>query len=89
MGWGEALRMTKILAEDVSSQVGAALRGWPYPIERADAVLRDLFDKYLESNFKRPQPYPRPWHPQPKTIGGASLTPAEFRALRDSVAEQN
>lgn len=89
MGWGEAFRLTQVLIADTSSQVGAAVRGWQYPMERSDVVLRDLFDKYTQSHFKRPPAYPRPWDPQPKKMGDARLTPGQFRAIRDSVAARN
>lgn len=89
MGWSEAVRLTRILVSDTSSQVGAAVRGWDYPIDRADESVRGLIDLFAKAHFKRPDPYPRPWDQKPTQHGNASLTVEQFRALRDSVAEKN
>lgn len=89
MGWGEAYRITALLIKDPASQLSTEVRGWTHPIERSDQVLRDLFDAFAQVNFKRPDPYARPWHPQPKKIGTASVTAEEFQALKRALADQN
>ncbi len=91
MSWGEARRLLLILLTDPSSQVCASVREWSHPIARDDMVLRDLFDLQHRSKAKRkPEPYPRPWHPQPKRMGaGVHLTADQFQAIKKSVAEQN
>lgn len=62
MTWGEAIRLTRVLANDPASMVAAALAGWKYPFPREAAILADLFDVQLASkSAKRPKPYPRPW----------------------------
>lgn len=61
MSWGEAHRLTRILAGDPSSQVCAALSGMDYPVGREAIVLMDLYDLQHTSKSKRkPKPYPRP-----------------------------
>ena len=85
MDWGEMFRLTKILANDPSSQVCAALAGWNYPLDWAGITLRDLYDLQFASKSKRkkPKPYPRPWDREPKTYGkGTGLTPEQYRAIR-------
>lgn len=44
MGWGEALRLARILLADPSSAVAAAREGWKYPISREALIAMDLFD---------------------------------------------
>lgn len=85
MGWGEAWRLTALLAADPSSQVGAAFAGWAYPAQRVDLVMRDLFD--LQHKSKTPRkttPYPRPWDSTKRTrIGGTTrLSIADFEAIK-------
>lgn len=84
MDWGEAWRLTFILAHDPSSQVAAAVAGWKHPVTRDDMVLRDLFDLTHRANSKRkPKPYPRPWDREKNTYGrGSALSLDEYRALR-------
>lgn len=88
MSYGEAIRLTSVLATDPSSHVAAALGGWLHPLSRADITLRDLYDVQLASKSKRkPKPYPRPWDEQPTRTGaGTSLTVDQFRALKASVS---
>lgn len=78
MSWGEAVRLTKVLAADSSSQVGAALSGWDSPVPRDALILMDLFDLTHEIAWaqgggkgRRPAAYPRP----------------KVRALRDARRE--
>lgn len=68
MSWGEAFRLTKILADDPSSRIMAAIRGWDYPIEVVDVTLRQHLDlmhhiawKFSGGKGQAPPPYPRPW----------------------------
>ena len=61
MSWGEALRLTAILALDGSSQVGASVGGWEYPASREAQILMDLLDRQGQAHFKDPTRYPRPW----------------------------
>jgi len=88
MSFGEAIRLTSVLAADPSSHVAAALGGWAYPLSWGDITLRDLYDVQLASKSKRkPKPYPRPWDERPtRTGGGTSLTIAEFRAIKANLA---
>lgn len=61
MSYGEAFRMTGLLAGDPGSQVGAALAEWAYPLSREAIALVDLYDLQHTSKAKRkPKPYPRP-----------------------------
>lgn len=79
----EAARLVSLLAEDPTSQVHAALAGWGYPVSREAMAVADLFDAFARANYKKFEPYPRPWETKPKgrTVGkGTALTPAEFHA---------
>lgn len=90
MSWGEAHRLMIILLTDPSSQVGALARGWTHPMSRDDMVLRDIFDLQHRSKAKRaPDPYPRPWHKRPKTIGGTGVSIEQFEAMKRAAAELN
>lgn len=61
VGWGEAVRLVRVLASDPSSQLAAALQGWAYPLERTGWMLADLIDVQIaKSGAKRATPYPRP-----------------------------
>lgn len=44
MSWGEAIRLSGLLASDPSSQVAAALLEWPNPLSREALLLLDTFD---------------------------------------------
>ncbi len=82
MMWGEAWRLTGLLAVDPSSQVAAALSGWYHPIDRVDLTLRDLYDLThavgAAGSKQKPKPYPRPWDARPKRLTEEEL--AEARA---------
>lgn len=82
MSWGEAVRLTQILATDPSSQIAAAIAGWAHPLERIDATLRDLYDlQHASKSKKRPKPYPRPWDMAKKRAKpSASLSQEEIIA---------
>ena len=84
MGWGETLRLTRILRADPSSMLAAALEGWDHPVPRTDAILMDLWDlTYKAAGAKRPEPYPRPWkqvHTE-RRGNAAGRTPDEVKAI--------
>ncbi len=64
MGWDEAGRLARILRNDPSSMIAAALEGWDYPISREALVAMDHFDLDAAVNSPRshkPKPYPRPF----------------------------
>lgn len=62
MGWGEALRMVRILRSDPGSMLAAAIEGWDYPFPREVAVTADLYDlEFAKTGAKNRQPYPRPY----------------------------
>lgn len=85
MTWGEAVRLTRILSADTSSQVCAATNDLEYPLSREAVVLADLYDLQHASKSKRkPKPYPRPWHGRTKrTKPDVHLSQADIiRALR-------
>jgi hypothetical protein len=67
MGWGEALRLIRILRADPSSMLAASVEGWDYPLSRGDAALMDLYDlQHASKSSKRPKPYPRPYRAEGK-----------------------
>lgn len=86
MGWDEALRMLKILGNDPSSQVAAALSKWEFPAPWEYLALADLLDVQLRSKSKRkPKPYRRPWDKRPVVHGrGQAVTVEQWRAMRPS-----
>lgn len=63
MSWGEAWRLTQLLARDTSSQVAAALGGWEFPASREVITMWDHYDlaHRIAAGKKTPPPYPRPW----------------------------
>lgn len=70
MGWDEALRLTKLLAKDPSSQVCAALAGWQAPYSHEAHILADLYDLARRRWAKgTPKPRKRPTDPAPKRLG--------------------
>lgn len=86
MSWAEAHRLTEILLNDPSSQIGAKMAGWQYPLTRGELTLRDLYDLQHQSKAKRkPKPYPRPWDVAPKKIGGASVSMAEYESMKAGI----
>lgn len=61
IGWGEAIRLVKVLRADPSSMLAAAAEGWDYPLPRTDAVLMDLYDaQRWAAGDKKWKGYPRP-----------------------------
>ena len=87
MGWAEGYRLLRILVEDPSSQVAAAINGWAYATTREALTIADLYDAYGAATFKKPKRYPRPWADQDKSrLGGTSLSQDKVRALLASRA---
>jgi len=88
MGWGEAWRLTLVLARDPSSQVAAAVAGWPHPVTREWAVIADLFDlQHKVASQNKSKPLPRPWG----KAGRKKLTmasPERWAQIRAELAEQ-
>ena len=84
VGWGEAVRLVRVLLTDPSSATCAAVEGWRHPMSREALLLADLFDlQYASKAKKKPQPYPRPW-PDPserRRIGRTSLSSERVRAI--------
>jgi hypothetical protein len=82
MEWGEAIRLTRVLAADPGSQVFAALAEWTYPASREWIVTANLLDSSEYGRLgRRARPHPRPWTDRPKHIGTGSYTTAELRVL--------
>lgn len=66
MGWGEALRLVRLLRSDPSSQIATAIEEWEYPLSREAAILADMWDlSYAKAGAKKRERYPRPF----KTAG--------------------
>lgn len=54
------------LLVDPASRFHAAVAEWPSPVSREQLVLMDLYDRFVNANFKKPHvPYPRPWDHKP------------------------
>ena len=84
MPWGEALRLTQILATDPSSQVSVALTGWAYGATHEALALMNLYDRFLDAHFKKATPYPRPWAQESanrKRGNAAGRTPLQVRDI--------
>lgn len=61
MSFREAWNLVGVLANDPSSQIGAAMAGWDGPKSAEWLILADLYDLQHMSKAKRkPKPYPRP-----------------------------
>lgn len=84
MGWDEALRMLKILAEDPTSYVAAALSKWQHPATWELLALADLIDVQVRSKSKRkPKAYRRPWDRRPVVHGrGSAVSVEQWRRMR-------
>lgn len=83
MSWSEAWRLFNIVAVDPGSQVATAISGWKHPVDRADLVLRDLFDLQFRKVKKNPKAYPRPWDKsETKRMGaGRRMSVADYEAV--------
>lgn len=88
MSWGEAWRLTTVLVNDPSSQVGAAIAGWDFPVTREWLLNADVYDLHVQVNTKKgrkPKPYPRPWPDKDKTrLGKATRPQSEIRAALEA-----
>lgn len=89
MSWGEAYRITTMLANDPTSHVAAAISGWDHPVSFEALALMNLFDLTHQiawrqggSKGPRPTPYPRPWRNRTtkRAKPDASLTQDEIIA---------
>lgn len=92
MSWGEAWRLLGELMKDPSSHVAAAVAGWDHPVSREWIVAANTYDAFIQVNSdpKKPKPklHPRPWDVKPQAVGaGTSMTPAEWREMRERLAE--
>lgn len=62
IGWGEALRLIRILRSDPSTMLAASVEQWEYPLSRTDAILADMWDlSYAKAGAKKRERYPRPF----------------------------
>lgn len=84
MGWDEAIRLFKILANDPTSYIAAALAKWEYPATWEAIALADLIDVQVRSKSKRkPKPYRRPWDKRPVVHGrGSAVSVEQWRRMR-------
>jgi len=93
MPWGEAWRLTQVLADDPSSHVAAAVAGWTHPATREWLALADLVDVYVGAHARKGSTatYPRPWSKRERAIGaGTSMSVEQWKALRARlVAEES
>lgn len=80
MGWGEALRLARILSADPSSQVGAALAGFDRPVDWPEIRLLHLIDSSEANRLgKKFKPVPKPWPDKDvKRYGTESLSIEEL-----------
>lgn len=80
MSWGEAYRLTEILAADPGARVASALAGWEHPASRDLMALMDLFDSSEAARAgRKAKPYPRPWVKR-KTRFGSGFPLDELKA---------
>lgn len=70
MGWGEAIRVLRILRADPSSMVAAAAEGWSHPISREALALLDLYDLTMAANSSGKGPKPKPHSGRPFDTSG-------------------
>src|SRR5690606_9493973 len=65
MGWDEAARLARLLGNDPSSKIAAALAGWDYAATRTELLLADLYDLTVlaHSDRKKGKPKPHPMRP--------------------------
>jgi len=91
MPWGEAWRLTEVLAADPSAHVAAALGGWAHPASREWLISAEMLDLFVAANTKagrHPKPYPRPWDTKPRALGaGTAMTVEEWRAMRKRLGD--
>jgi hypothetical protein len=75
MSYGEAVRLSGVLAADPSSHLAASLAGWKAPRSFEWLVLADLFDAFCRANYERPTAYPRPFRDSDETHRGQTDRP--------------
>lgn len=62
VGWGEAIRLVRILRSDPSTMLAASVEDWEYPMSRTEAILADVWDlEYAKAGAKKSERYPRPF----------------------------
>lgn len=85
IGWGEAIRLVRVLRSDPSSMLAAAVEDWDYPMSREASILADVWDlEYAKTGAKTAANYPRPFKKdQPSTRKGnaAGRSPEEIKAI--------
>lgn len=85
MAWDEALRMLKILGDDPTSQVAAALSKWAFPASWDYIALADLIDVQTSKVKwrRKPKSYRRPWDKRPVVHGrGSAVSVEQWRRMR-------
>lgn len=89
MPWDEAIRLTKILINDPTAQVAAAMSEWDHTIDRTTLAVLDLFDlqhqiAWTQGGKKGQSPKPHPGRPfkrqQPDTTRRLGNTEGRSRA---------
>ena len=69
MEWGEAIRLLRILRDDPSSRILAAVEGWSYPLSHEGWMLADLIDvQGSKAMGKKWKAYRRPVKPKDVAI---------------------
>lgn len=82
MPWGEAVRLAKVLSEDSTSHIAAAIHEWDHPWSHEWQAVVELFDAFREVHFVRPKPYPRPWpDPNARRRGRTDKSRAEVISI--------
>jgi hypothetical protein len=87
MSWGEALNLTRVLAGDPSSQVGAAVAGWQFAVSREWLALKAMADNYVSVKTSKRgarlvglvDPAEKPT----RRVGTASMSPVELQSVLD------
>ena len=84
MSWRESLALFRVLVNDPSSHVCAAVRGMMHPLSREGFIAADHVDAFMFANAAKPErvkPYPRPTDKPTPRMGDASLhTQDEIKA---------
>jgi hypothetical protein len=87
MSWGEALNLTRVLANDPSSQVAAGLAGWQFAVSREWLALKAMADNYVSvKTSKRGARLVALLDPAEKPtrrVGTASMSSSELQAVLD------
>ena len=91
MTWGEAIRLARLIAGDMTTQLAAALNGWPRPVSPEYMALYTLIGNDVLSKTERRARVTMladPFAPPPKRYGTASLSIPQLRALLDRHRQQ-